>query len=758
MKRFLIFLMFALPFVAVAQPPTNTVRNISVRKLLNRYIVVFDYQRGTGTNILADSFVVQMHVLNNVCAPPNCLPANGEYFQNSASKIVDYADFQVKICGANTLRCLKFRMKPTALGASSRDTVIINCVDNLNLGVLVYTANGTFYKTNGYSCNNANIEPKIWTPATATVQIDSIPTNPVSNLTVTGIDSTFFTLNWRNSFSDSVLVVGFTDSSATVSFSNPINGVDYSSGATNDYTLAPNTGPGSWQVFYSGANNNPGGIQSLQIYNIPSSKTNRYHLRVIAYNKDSASACSYGITHNNAYFTTSVPGISTKIKPTPPSDTITSFSLDAFDSVSVDISFNLPECDSFLLIYSPSAFPNFLPSGYYQCSLDSNNISISSFDTLRNNNFRVIFKGSGYNGQSKQLSVKGLQPDQYVYLTLFVFNSNGQGFENYNSNSQQLRSYTDAIYPADCPIYQGSFSNISNIGGINFFEYTIAWDKGLNTSRTLVVLSQNGPILGNPDEKREYFASDQFGIGDELSSGEYIVYNDTSTFVTVTDIPRIGPSTPIYFKLYSFNGTKISQINPDSSNTYYNIYCTLDSFLLPVELKSIKAFTENDSVVFQWVTAMEKNNQGFQVQWSSNGKSWYNETFIPGKGNTSLESQYRWSKSLNDLPSQFFIRYQQVDFDGKISTSPSFSIQGKKQIESFQYAQNQDLIYLPSRSGLLEYHIFNSLGVMIQQGKIPVQKNEKMAIPVTNLPTGNYIVRGILNNQNATQLKFAIFR
>jgi hypothetical protein len=327
--------------------------------------------------------------------------------------------------------------------------------------------------------------------------------------------------------------------------------------------------------------------------------------------------------------------------------------LDAFDSVSISVSFSLPDCDSFLLIYSPVAYPSFLPSGFYQCSTDSNSISIASnFDTLRNGSFQVIFKGGGYVGQSKLLTIQGLSADKYAYFTLFTFNSNGQGFENFNENSQNLRAYTDAIYPTNCPTYQGSFSSINNNGGLNFFDYTISWDRGLNTSRTLVILSQNGPINGNPSEKREYQPSDQFGLGDQIAPGEYVVYNDSGTFILVSDIPRLGPSTPIYFKLYSFNGTKISQTNPDSSNTYYNLYCTLDSFLLPVELKSIKAYSEKDSVIFQWVTTTEKNNQGFQVQWSPNGKSWYNDAFIQGKGNSSLENHYRWSKSLNDLPYQ----------------------------------------------------------------------------------------------------------
>jgi hypothetical protein len=93
MKR-LEFLLLFLPFWAFSQAPTNTVRNISVQKFLNKYLIIFDYQRGTGSNTAADSFVVQFHSLATVCSPGNCLPSTGEYFQNSSTKNVNYTDFQ----------------------------------------------------------------------------------------------------------------------------------------------------------------------------------------------------------------------------------------------------------------------------------------------------------------------------------------------------------------------------------------------------------------------------------------------------------------------------------------------------------------------------------------------------------------------------------------------------------------------------------------------------------------------------------------
>jgi len=751
MKR-LLYVFFLIPLFTFSQAPTNTVRNISVNKFANKYLIIFDYQRGTGSNVAADSFVVQLHQLSSVCATTNCLPSNGEFFKRSASKQVNYSDFQVKTCGTNQLRCLKFRMKSTGLGASTKDSILIHCVDSIDLGVIIYTANGTAYKTNGYNCSNPSLEPKIWTAASPTIRIDSVPTAAITNLFISDVDSSFFTINWRNSFSDSVLILGFTDTATSVNFTAPTDGMDYGSNATNNYPLAPNSGPGGWKVYYAGRNTNPGGMQTLKIFNIPSTKLNRFFIRAIPYNKD-LNGCIYGITNNNAYLNTNIPETSTKLKPAPPSDTVKNFRIISYDSSSIQLGFTIPTCDSFLLVYSSTAFPNFLPNGFYLANTDSSTIQINQFDTLRNDQFLVIYKGSGLSPLQKTLNITGFQPDQFAYFTLFTFNSNGEDFENYNTMPQKLRAFTDAIYPANCPIYQGSFSNITNVNGSNFFEYTISWDKGIGTSRTLVVLSQNGPITGSPNEKREYHASDRFGFGDQLAPGEYIVYNDTGRFILVSDIPRLGPSTPIYFKLFSFNGTKVFPSNPDSSNTYYNISCVRDSFLLPVTLKFIQAKRVEDLVVFEWETAQEIQNQGFQIQWSEHGKNWKNLDFIPGHGNSSISHSYRWSKSIFQFPTQFYLRFQQKDFNGNSSFSPVFSIIGE-QNTAFWSFQNNEIWMNSPLSGTINYKIYDVSGRIMEEGNDLVRKKNLFQISTSRLPSGVYFVQAAIDQMILPSFKF----
>jgi hypothetical protein len=175
--------------------------------------------------------------------------------------------------------------------------------------------------------------------------------------------------------------------------------------------------------------------------------------------------------------------------------------------------------------------------------------------------------------------------------------------------------------------------------------------------------------------------------------------------------------------------------------------------LLPIELKSISAFNEGDSVVFQWVTAMEKNNSGFQIQWSNNGKNWNNSSFIPGKGNASFESHYRWTHALFDLPQQFYLRYQQIDYDGRTSNSPVFPINNSSYFQPWTYSETQGLSFLSKQSGKLSFQILDYQGKNLNSTHWFVDKNQPLIFSTQQLKPGLYFIQATFNNQ-PTQFKF----
>ncbi|MBI5915883.1 MAG: T9SS type A sorting domain-containing protein [Bacteroidetes bacterium] len=116
----------------------------------------------------------------------------------------------------------------------------------------------------------------------------------------------------------------------------------------------------------------------------------------------------------------------------------------------------------------------------------------------------------------------------------------------------------------------------------------------------------------------------------------------TGTFASVTIPPVSGISFTV-----SYTSTKV----------------TLNALVLPVELVDFQAFAEGEMVRLEWATASETNNQGFEVQRSSDGAAWEMLGFVAGNGTTTAAHDYSFLDE-KPLPGMNYYRLRQVDFDG----------------------------------------------------------------------------------------------
>ncbi len=96
---------------------------------------------------------------------------------------------------------------------------------------------------------------------------------------------------------------------------------------------------------------------------------------------------------------------------------------------------------------------------------------------------------------------------------------------------------------------------------------------------------------------------------------------------------------------------------------------------VPVELTSFTAIANGNSVVLDWSTATETNNQGFEIERSHNGII---ETvgYVAGFGTTSEPKSYSFVDN-NLEPGIYSYRLKQIDFDG------TFELHLATQVEVF---------------------------------------------------------------------------
>lgn len=85
---------------------------------------------------------------------------------------------------------------------------------------------------------------------------------------------------------------------------------------------------------------------------------------------------------------------------------------------------------------------------------------------------------------------------------------------------------------------------------------------------------------------------------------------------------------------------------------------------LPIKLITFNATAKGNSVVLNWQTAAEINNDYFTIERSIDAKNWGEILYITGAGNSNKTETYT-STDLTPLNGTAYYRLKQTDFDGK---------------------------------------------------------------------------------------------
>ena len=116
---------------------------------------------------------------------------------------------------------------------------------------------------------------------------------------------------------------------------------------------------------------------------------------------------------------------------------------------------------------------------------------------------------------------------------------------------------------------------------------------------------------------------------------------------------------------------------------------SLSSFM-PVELISFDSKIIESSVLLTWSTATELNNNGFEIQRSTENEPWHSIGFVNGHGTTQLKNNYSYTDiNANSVIGQNIkYRLKQNDFNGKSSYSNEITISKNSIPNGFSLQQN----------------------------------------------------------------------
>ncbi|MFT4534128.1 MAG: hypothetical protein ACJA1A_001482 [Saprospiraceae bacterium] len=155
----------------------------------------------------------------------------------------------------------------------------------------------------------------------------------------------------------------------------------------------------------------------------------------------------------------------------------------------------------------------------------------------------------------------------------------------------------------------------------------------------------------------------------------------------------------------------------------------------------LKKETE-DFVRLNWSTAIEVNNDFFEIEYSKNGIDFQSVSTVKGAGNSFEKTDYSYSH-VHYFDGIVYYRIKQVDFDGNFSYSEIKEIYSQKE-KFFIVSPNpaQETVYISGPQSVVIIHIFD-----INGNKILTTTSTQ--IDIRDLETGLYSI--LIDNGRITQ-------
>jgi hypothetical protein len=167
--------------------------------------------------------------------------------------------------------------------------------------------------------------------------------------------------------------------------------------------------------------------------------------------------------------------------------------------------------------------------------------------------------------------------------------------------------------------------------------------------------------------------------------------------------------------------------------------------VIPVELTSFTASLNQNDVTLNWTTATEINNQGFEIQRSSNGQ-FERVGYVVGHGTTTEIQNYVFTETnLND--GLHYYRLKQIDYDGTFEYSP---IQSIEVISPAVFALEQNFPNPFNPSTMINFSL-------AADSKVSLTVFDVLGQEVANLISGNLAAGSHEINFNASNVNSGVY-
>ncbi|MBX9853461.1 MAG: cellulase family glycosylhydrolase [Cytophagaceae bacterium] len=177
---------------------------------------------------------------------------------------------------------------------------------------------------------------------------------------------------------------------------------------------------------------------------------------------------------------------------------------------------------------------------------------------------------------------------------------------------------------------------------------------------------------------------------------------------------------------------------------------------MPVNFLSFTATSQDDKVILNWATAWEQNNQGFEIERSSDNQNFESIGYIPGTGNTTSSSEYSFA---DYYPSNgvVYYRLKQKDFDGNYAYSQVITVDAND-FRILVYpvpaneGENLNISFTLEQESEVKFSLFDLLGKsLISSSKLCYKGQCNEVVGLGGMKEGIYLLAVTTGNYSITK-------
>ncbi len=183
-------------------------------------------------------------------------------------------------------------------------------------------------------------------------------------------------------------------------------------------------------------------------------------------------------------------------------------------------------------------------------------------------------------------------------------------------------------------------------------------------------------------------------------------------------------------------------------------------FSFPVELLNFWANVEGKHLYLEWMTAVEVNNEGFEIQLSTDAVSFQSVGFLAGAGTVSEAQFYQYSTTILAYGVNY-IRLKQIDISGDFIYTKAISVFAKapRYVELSQAYPNPTnnqatinfSVYQKMHVGLELFDQNGKMVITLFEGKVEADQLYSVRVNVEDLTPGMYFYRLVGDIQTTTK-------